>query len=84
MPGRVQDLHNLSIGIEGTSSMVVVKGWQSLLQNQAFCLPDDKNLGAPVQRLMRRKCCTSQNWQNSREPDGSSAVVRHSEVTFEF
>lgn len=55
MPGRVQDLLDLSIGIEGTSYMVVVKGWQSLLENQAFRLPDDKNLGPPVQRLMRRK-----------------------------
>ncbi|KAK1476505.1 hypothetical protein CTAM01_15446, partial [Colletotrichum tamarilloi] len=35
---RCQDAsktYNLSIGIEGTSSMVVVKGWQSLPQNQA-------------------------------------------------
>ncbi|UQC75687.1 uncharacterized protein CLUP02_02343 [Colletotrichum lupini] len=57
---RCQDAsktYNLSIGIEGTSSMVV-------------------NLGAPVQRLMRRKCCTSQHCQNICEPDGSSAMVQ--------
>ncbi|OHF00063.1 hypothetical protein CORC01_04709 [Colletotrichum orchidophilum] len=59
MPGRVQDSPNPSIGIEGTSTMramEVMEGWQSLPQDQAFCLLDDKNLGAACHDIGKLGC----------------------------